>query len=282
MYKRVDSDLFIAGAQTEESTKNIESNEIKSLLYLGMDSPNDLCAPGGFQGLSSLFPVDQSRHIPLDPSRIDFQEITENVPFPWHRILAYKRYEEALQQLQRPTAIVCKSARRASLVHCAYKAVRENLSKEDIFQYAQTQNFSFIGMKGLETWLSSVVETLSKKNPLIFHQLFESTSSTYTYLLADSISKEAVLIDPVLETAELDHTVVEQLGLKLKFVLNTHVHADHITGSGKLKQLNRDCLSVISAASGAQADVHLKEFESIRFGSWQLTAVSTPGHTEVA
>ena len=67
----------------------------------------------------------------------------------------------------------------------------------------------------------------------IFRQLFEKESSTYTYLLGDSESKEAVLIDPVIETAERDVKMVKELGLKLKYVMNTHVHADHITGKCK-------------------------------------------------
>ena len=64
----------------------------------------------------------------------------------------------------------------------------------------------------------------------IFRQLFEKESSTYTYLLACPETKEAVLIDPVIETAERDVKIVTELGLKLKYVMNTHVHADHITG----------------------------------------------------
>lgn len=65
---------------------------------------------------------------------------------------------------------------------------------------------------------------------LLFRQLFEKTSSTYTYLLACPISKIAILIDPVLETAERDAQIITELGLELKYALNTHCHADHVTG----------------------------------------------------
>ena len=68
----------------------------------------------------------------------------------------------------------------------------------------------------------------------IFRQLFEKESSTYTYLLACPETKEAVLIDPVIETAERDVKIVTELGLKLKYVMNTHVHADHITGGSSI------------------------------------------------
>ncbi len=67
---------------------------------------------------------------------------------------------------------------------------------------------------------------------LIFHQLFEAESSTYTYLVADSESREAALIDPVLETAPRDQALIEELGLTLRYTLETHCHADHVTGSG--------------------------------------------------
>ena len=65
---------------------------------------------------------------------------------------------------------------------------------------------------------------------VIFRQLFEPESCTYTYLLADSGTKEAVLIDPVLETVARDLAIIDELGLQLMFAINTHCHADHITG----------------------------------------------------
>ena len=71
----------------------------------------------------------------------------------------------------------------------------------------------------------------------VFRQLFEKDSSTFTYLLADKKSKVAILIDPVLETVDRDLRLVEDLGLFLKLAINTHMHADHITGTGKMKEL---------------------------------------------
>lgn len=65
---------------------------------------------------------------------------------------------------------------------------------------------------------------------IIFRQLFEKESSTFTYVLADVVTKEAVLIDPVLETVERDTAVLQELGLTLLYGINTHAHADHITG----------------------------------------------------
>jgi len=114
---------------------------------------------------------------------------------------------------------------------------------------------------------------------MFFRQLFDRQTCTYTYLLADPETAEAVLIDPVLELAERDSTLVRELGFKLIYGLNTHMHADHITGTGKLKQLNPGCKSVISRASGAQADVYLEEGDKITFGKYEILATGTPGHT---
>ncbi|XP_055302571.1 persulfide dioxygenase ETHE1, mitochondrial isoform X2 [Sitodiplosis mosellana] len=112
-----------------------------------------------------------------------------------------------------------------------------------------------------------------------FRQLFDSVSSTYTYLLADLTTKEAVLIDPVLEHAKRDAHLVNELGFQLKYAMNTHMHADHITGTGYLKQLLPNVRSVISQASGAIADKHISDGDVLSFGRHEIEAVSTPGHT---
>lgn len=120
---------------------------------------------------------------------------------------------------------------------------------------------------------------LGAQNPLIFRQLFEKESSTYTYLLADVVSKEALFIDPVLETAGRDSQLVKDLDLNLKFVINTHVHADHVTGTGKLKSLHPEAKSAISKVSTATADIVFNDGDRIKFGTRYLTVLATPGHT---
>lgn len=117
------------------------------------------------------------------------------------------------------------------------------------------------------------------KQDFIFRQLLEYQSFTYTYLLADPVSKEAILIDPVLETVDRDVKLVTDLGLTLKYGVNTHVHADHITGTGKIKEKIPSCKSAISAAGKAKADIQLKPGDKIKFGKFEIEARSTPGHT---
>lgn len=120
---------------------------------------------------------------------------------------------------------------------------------------------------------------MDKGSNFFFRQLFDTVSSTYTYLLADNRSCEAVLIDPVLEHAERDAALIRELGFKLIYAMNTHMHADHITGTGKLKTILPDTKSVIGKDSGAQADIHLKDGDVVTFGGHKLLATATPGHT---
>ncbi|WOK95669.1 persulfide dioxygenase [Canna indica] len=117
---------------------------------------------------------------------------------------------------------------------------------------------------------------------LLFRQLFEKESSTYTYLLADigHPDKPAVLIDPVDRTVERDINLVKELELKLIYAMNTHVHADHVTGTGLIKAKMPGVKSVISKASKAVADDVVEHGDKICFGDLFLEVRATPGHTE--
>jgi glyoxylase-like metal-dependent hydrolase (beta-lactamase superfamily II) len=88
---------------------------------------------------------------------------------------------------------------------------------------------------------------------VIFRQLFDPQSSTYTYLLADEATREALLIDPVFEQARRDAALIDELGLKLQWTLETHVHADHVTGAWLLREKlgSRIAISKASGAEGA-------------------------------
>ncbi|CAG7896489.1 unnamed protein product [Brassica rapa] len=121
----------------------------------------------------------------------------------------------------------------------------------------------------------------SSSSKLLFRQLFEKESSTYTYLLADIShpDKPALLIDPVDKTVDRDLKLINELGLKLVYAMNTHVHADHVTGTGLLKTKVPGVKSVILKASGSKADKFVEHGERVSIGDLYLEVRATPGHT---
>lgn len=113
----------------------------------------------------------------------------------------------------------------------------------------------------------------------VFRQLFERESSTYTYLLGDTRSGEAVLIDGVLETVERDEASARELGLRVAWVVDTHVHADHVTGAGAWRD-RFGAKTAVGAGSGVEcADRLLADGDEVPFGRFRLKAIATPGHT---
>ncbi len=114
---------------------------------------------------------------------------------------------------------------------------------------------------------------------LVFRQLFDPSSSTYTYLLADGKTGDAAIIDPVFEQVRRDAALIDELGLRLLYSLETHVHADHVTGAWLLKQAT-GCRIALSADSGAAgADRWLAPDDVVAFGERNLQVRKTPGHT---
>ncbi|CAH2919909.1 MAG: MBL-fold metallo-hydrolase superfamily [uncultured Paraburkholderia sp.] len=114
---------------------------------------------------------------------------------------------------------------------------------------------------------------------LIFRQLIDPQSSTYTYLLADSATGEAVLVDPVFEQVRRDTALIEELGLRLLYTVDTHVHADHVTGAWMHKRRSGSQIA-ISAASGAEGvDRYLNHGDRCEFGTRYPEVRATPGHT---
>ncbi|MGA9395828.1 MAG: MBL fold metallo-hydrolase [Azonexus sp.] len=117
---------------------------------------------------------------------------------------------------------------------------------------------------------------------LIFRQLFDAASSTYTYLLGDPLSRQAVIIDTVFEQHFRDHALVEELDLHLVAVLDTHCHADHVTGAW-LMHLATGCRIGISKRYGDAlegADLRLDAGDRVTFGERYLEVRATPGHTD--
>lgn len=115
---------------------------------------------------------------------------------------------------------------------------------------------------------------------LIFRQLIDTRSSTYTYLLADAQARAAVLIDPVFEQARRDAALLAELSLRLVWTLETHVHADHVSGAWLLRQQLGSAIALARASGASGADRWLEHGDEIVFGARRLLVRATPGHTD--
>ena len=114
---------------------------------------------------------------------------------------------------------------------------------------------------------------------VVFRQLYDPKSSTYTYLIGDPATKKAVLIDTVFEQARRDSALVHELGLKLIYTLDTHVHADHVTAAWLLKQTLGSRIALAAAAGAQGVDEPLEHGDKVHFGTRHLHVRATPGHT---
>ena len=114
---------------------------------------------------------------------------------------------------------------------------------------------------------------------MFFHQLFEPETSTYTYVIADEETREAVIVDPVLEMIERDIAFLREHRLVARYSLETHIHADHVTGGGRLRE-RLGLRTVVPAGAPADcADRFLGDREVLTVGSVAIRALHTPGHT---
>ena len=114
---------------------------------------------------------------------------------------------------------------------------------------------------------------------MILKQLFDTASSTYTYLIASKKGREALIIDPVLENVETYIHLLNELDLKLVKVIDTHIHADHVTGAGKLRDKTK-CVTIMGEHTPTDAvEVKVKDDEIIELDKFKIRALYTPGHT---
>lgn len=115
---------------------------------------------------------------------------------------------------------------------------------------------------------------------MIFKQFIDQASYTYTYILADENSKEAIIIDSVRDHLERDLSFLNENSLKLKYILDTHVHADHITGARYLRAATGAKVCLSDNAKVDSVDIRIKDNDVLEFGAHQLEVIETPGHTD--
>ena len=159
----------------------------------------------------------------------------------------------------------------------------------------QTNFLNFIFLKDCHKWQklnfpiaeNSIIDINTKsylngshmKNDIVFYQLFEPESSTYTYIIGDELTKEAAIIDPVIETLDRDLNFLAELDLRLVYILDTHIHADHITSADQIRKATGAKTVVNAAANVACVDILLEDGQELKLGQKVIKAISTPGHT---
>jgi len=229
--------------------------------------------------------------------------------------LAQSIYDALAAAAPAPTLIICRSGKRACAGAALFTGAKLGASADAVVAAATARGEEWVSVAPLRNWVCAFVTRAAiagRRGELVFRQLFDgsggggSGSSSFTYVLADASTGDAVLIDPVLEHVARDVGLVAEMGLRLRVMLNTHAHADHVTGTGAIKarfaaaaaaaaaavtvaekegeggqeqEEEEPPLSAIGAASGAAADVQLHHGDKVRFGSRWLEVLETPGHT---
>ena len=252
---------------------------IKSWLYLNRDDDDD------DENENALCPKRK-----VVEARVRFKSI----PIDGTSLKDAERLKTTLstymkEEFERPGVIQCSTATRAGIPYILHLAETLNLTFETAMNVAKDMELNVVTRENLVQFLKRSIKEKgggrrsgggNDDDVVVFRQLFERESSTYTYLLGCAETRECLLIDPVLETVERDLQVIDDLGLTLKLCVNTHCHADHITGSGEIKKLREGVKSVISKRAGAMADVLIDEGDVVEVGtSVKLKCLSTPGHT---
>jgi len=204
-----------------------------------------------------------------------------------------KEMEAALNELPRPLMLQCRSGNRAGAAMLLWLAGRRGYSAQSAVQLAVDLDLKFFTRCAtcgpVREWLIERLPKEGDSHPSVLHaaegdavvqQLFDPDTSTLTYVIGCRSSGEAVLIDPVLEQMDRDLATIDEMGFKLKYVINTHCHADHVTSGGAIRKERPEMKTIISEASGAKADIHVKHGDKIAFGHVNLEVRATPGHTD--
>jgi sulfur dioxygenase len=140
------------------------------------------------------------------------------------------------------------------------------------------RSFRFFPRAGI-VWIGLISVQQEERAMLVFRQLFDPSSSTYTYLVADGRTREAVIIDPVFEQVRRDAALIEELELSLVATLETHIHADHVTGAWLMRRRTGARIMLAAASGAAGADRTLAHDDRVVFGDRHLEVRATPGHT---
>ena len=260
----IPGDILVSGDLPEKVVGEL-AGQCRGWLYLNPDTDPAFCRQAIENGGCDL------HVLPFKPGK----DVTS---------LQIMQVIEEVRAMPRPLMIQCSSANRALIVMLLWLAEERGYSGASVEVLVKDLQLDTLKPEAL-SWLKMHLACLGKDGPLTsqapeVRQLYEPESSTLTYLVHCPDTKEAVLIDPVLETKARDLSLIQQLGLRLKYVVNTHCHADHITSGSAIRQALPEVRTVISQSSGAKADVHIRDGDAVKFGNLSLEVRATPGHTD--
>jgi len=195
----------------------------------------------------------------------------------------------AMETMPRPLMLQASTVLRAGIALLLHLAKSRTVPPELAAQFGEDVNHRFFAdcilASPMQQWILSNLpkeDILRIRKPidgLVMRQLFDPDTSTFTYLLGCLKTREAILIDPVLEQKDRDLGILRDWGFRLLFGLNTHCHADHITGTGAIKKELPHVKSIISVRAGAKCDIPVDDGDTIVFGAFDLHCIATPGHT---
>jgi len=202
-----------------------------------------------------------------------------------------ERLLEAIARLPRPLVLSCTSGDRAGAAFLLSVAMQRGCTAEAAQQLAVDMDLKFwtqcADCGPIRDWVWKHLPDGKEMKPLrqqktqgaIMQQLFDPETCTFTYLIGCLSTNTALLIDPVLEQQDRDLSVVDKLGLDLRLVINTHVHADHVTSGGNIKKVRPTVYTIVSDDSGAKCDFRVRHGDIVRLGMLELEVRATPGHT---
>jgi len=197
---------------------------------------------------------------------------------------------DAMARLPRPLMVQCSSGKRAGAALLLWLAKQAGHNAASAEQVARDLGFSAFAPDAagpVRNWVLAQLPTTSgtptpsaiQGGPVLEQRFIDDGTSTFTYMLGCPKTGEAILIDPVLGQEDEDRAWLQHKGFKLKYVLNTHAHADHVTSGSALRELCPGMKTVIAAASKAEADVTVGDGDKVEFGDYAVEVASTPGHT---
>eukprot|EP01067_Filipodium_phascolosomae_P006934 Filipodium_phascolosomae@DN532_c0_g1_i1.p1 len=253
----------------QKMTDLLSEGYYKSLLFMftkeeEVFNPKEICEKHGVQ----------FSHIPTDITKLSFAMAD--------------RLVDEINRLPRPCLVQCEGAIRAgSAAMMAFLKNNPDMSMEELLEFEKDTEILYYDYPMFPPWVHNYLKAHTLQlvpdvpGGVWFRQLFDINTWTYTYILADPVSREAIIIDPVLEEVPRDVDLINQNGLKLVAAINTHVHADHVTGTGCLKKSFEgfDTILGLDAKPFAVADRYAGHGQKIYFGDRYVEARNTPGHT---